>query len=59
VHQHESVAADGGMSTFGDAHFYGSAANLNLNQPAVALAATPDAKGYWLVSADGGVFTGR
>jgi hypothetical protein len=28
-----------------------------LNQPIVGMAATPDGQGYWLVSADGGVFT--
>ncbi len=28
-----------------------------LNKPIVSMVATPDAKGYWLVAADGGVFT--
>jgi hypothetical protein len=28
-----------------------------LNQPIVGLASTPDGGGYWLVGADGGVFT--
>jgi hypothetical protein len=30
---------------------------LTLNQPVVGMAATPDGRGYWLVAADGGVFT--
>jgi hypothetical protein len=30
---------------------------LALAQPVVSMAATPDGKGYWLVAADGGVFT--
>jgi hypothetical protein len=29
----------------------------HLNAPIVGLAATPDDHGYWLVAADGGVFT--
>ena len=32
-------------------------ASLRLNQPIVGMAATPDGKGYWLVAADGGIFT--
>ena len=32
-------------------------AALDLNRPVVGMAATPDGKGYWLVAADGGVFT--
>ena len=30
---------------------------MHLNQPIVAMAATPDGDGYWLVAADGGVFS--
>ena len=30
---------------------------LHLNQPIVGMAATPDGNGYWLVAADGGVFS--
>ena len=51
------VAADGGVFSFGNAQFYGSAAPLRLTQPIVGMAATPDGKGYWLVAADGGIFT--
>jgi hypothetical protein len=36
--------------------FYGSMAGSHLNEPIVAMAATPDGGGYWLVAADGGVF---
>ena len=51
------VASDGGVFSFGNAAFYGSAAPLRLNQPIVGMTATPDAGGYWLVAADGGIFT--
>jgi hypothetical protein len=48
---------DGGVFTFGDAGFYGSAGGLHLNRPIVGIVATPDGRGYWLVASDGGVFT--
>jgi hypothetical protein len=51
------VSSDGGVFSFGDAGFYGSAGNLRLNKPIVAAMSTPDGKGYWLVSSDGGVFS--
>ena len=51
------VAADGGIFTFGDAHFYGSTGNRHLNQPIVGMAATRTGHGYWLVASDGGIFT--
>jgi len=51
------TASDGGVFSFGNAEFYGSAAPLRLNEPIVGMAATPDGKGYWLVAADGGIFT--
>ena len=50
------VARDGGVFTYGDAAFHGSAGSLKLNQPIVGIAATPDNGGYWLVASDGGVF---
>jgi subtilisin family serine protease len=50
------VSSDGGVFTFGDAAFYGSAGSTHLNQPMVGMAATPSGRGYWLVSRDGGVF---
>jgi hypothetical protein len=34
-----------------------SQTSSHLNAPVVGMAATPDGKGYWLVAADGGVFT--
>ena len=41
--------------------FYATQANTKgghpLNAPVVAMAATPDGGGYWLVAADGGVFS--
>jgi hypothetical protein len=50
------VASDGGVFSFGDAAFYGSAANLGINN-VVGIAARPQGDGYWLVGSDGGVFT--
>ncbi len=51
------VAGDGGIFSYGDAHFFGSTGNLVLNKPIVGLAPTPDGLGYWMVAADGGIFT--
>ena len=50
------VARDGGIFSFGDAHFFGSTGAIHLNQPIVGMAASPTARGYWFVAADGGVF---
>ena len=50
-----------GATAFGapasGARYLGSAQHLGLNQPIVGIAATPSGKGYWLVAADGGVFS--
>jgi MYXO-CTERM domain-containing protein len=51
------VASDGGIFSFGDATFYGSAGGTTLNAPVVGMAARPTGKGYWLVAADGGIFS--
>jgi hypothetical protein len=51
------ASATGGVFSYGAAQFYGSLANLALNQPIVGMAATPDGGGYWLVASDGGVFS--
>jgi hypothetical protein len=50
------ASADGGVFSFGNAHFYGTLAGLELNAPIVGIAAAPDGQGYYLVGADGGVF---
>ena len=42
---------------FGTAGNYGSVAGMTLRSPVVAIAATPTGHGYWLVAADGGIFT--
>ena len=39
------VASDGGIFAFGDAGFYGSTGNLQLNQPIVGMAADPGREG--------------
>ena len=54
---YDLVASDGGVFTFGDSGFYGSAGAITLNKPVVGMAATPDGKGYWLVASDGGIFS--
>ncbi len=62
------VASDGGVFSFGDANFYGSIPGLGiapadspnlprLNAPIVGIAPSHDGRGYFLVAADGGVFT--
>jgi hypothetical protein len=51
------IASDGGVFTYGDAGFFGSAANLRLKAPIVGIAATASGKGYWLLGRDGGIFT--
>ena len=52
------VARDGGIFSFGGVPFYGSAGNIRLNQPIVAMAATGPTNfgGYREVAADGGIF---
>lgn len=50
------VCSDGGVFSFGDFVFYGSAGGIKLNAPIVAAAMTVTGKGYWLVGSDGGVF---
>ncbi len=50
------VGSDGGIFSFGTAHFYGSMGGAPLNAPIVGIASTSDGEGYWLVSKDGGVF---
>jgi len=51
------VASDGGIFTFGNAGFHGSAGSLPLNKPVVAMAPTASKNGYWLVASDGGIFS--
>jgi hypothetical protein len=51
------VASDGGVFSFGSAHFYGSTGAMHLWKPIVGMAATPTGHGYWLVASDGGIFS--
>ena len=51
------VGADGGVFTYGDAHFYGSTGNIKLNSPVNSIAVTKSGHGYWLIAWDGGVFS--
>ncbi len=55
-HGYHLVGADGGVFSFGDAGFAGSAGGHALNQPVVGMAETGDGDGYWLVARDGGIF---
>ncbi len=50
------VSSDGGIFSYGDAGFHGSAGSIHLNKPIVSMAATPSGQGYWLVASDGGIF---
>ncbi|HEX7168042.1 MAG TPA: S8 family serine peptidase [Acidimicrobiales bacterium] len=50
------VASDGGLFSFGDAPFHGSAGGTRINSPIVGMARTPTGRGYWMAAADGGVF---
>jgi hypothetical protein len=50
------VGSDGGVFDYGNYPFCGSTGNLQLSQPVVGMASTPDKGGYWLAAADGGVF---
>src|SRR6185503_6733264 len=50
------VTADGGVFSYGNAPFLGSAGALALQSPVIGMAADPDGHGYWLAAADGGVF---
>ena len=50
------VASDGGIFTYGDAAFDGSAGSIALNKPIVGMEPNPSGGGYWLVASDGGIF---
>jgi SpoIID/LytB domain protein len=51
------AGSNGGIDSFGDAAFSGSAEGLALTRPMVGMAATPDGGGYWMVASDGGIFS--
>ncbi|HEX3794804.1 MAG TPA: immunoglobulin domain-containing protein [Acidimicrobiales bacterium] len=58
AHQDGSVNEETPTSpTCSPAPYYGSMAGTHLTAPVVGIAATPYGGGYWLASADGGVFT--
>ena len=51
------VAADGGIFSYGDAGFFGSAGALHAGRArSSGMAAGPGGGGYWLVARDGGIF---
>jgi hypothetical protein len=49
------VSSDGGIFTFGDAGFYGSAGGAHVATPIVGIASTTSGHGYWLAEAGGTV----
>lgn len=51
------LGADGGVFTYGNASFFGSAANDHPASPMVGISRTHDGHGYWLVDRNGGVFS--
>jgi hypothetical protein len=50
------LGRDGGVFSFGTAHFYGSVGNIPLGRQIVAMAAKPDSSGYWFVDSTGEVY---
>ena len=48
---------DGAVDTFDGARFYGSMSGKAMNAPVVGIGSTPSGNGYWLIGADGGIFT--
>jgi hypothetical protein len=50
------VASDGGIFSYGNAHFFGSTGAMVLNRPVVGMASDGNS-GYWLVASDGGIFS--
>ncbi|MDI1464715.1 PIG-L family deacetylase [Catellatospora sp. KI3] len=53
-----AATADGKVIVVdGEVALYGSMAGQPLNRPIAGIAATPSGRGYWLVGADGGVFS--
>jgi len=53
------VASDGGIFSFGDAHFYGSTSALSMNDPVVgmtAISTKSTGRHYLLVASDGAIF---
>lgn len=52
-----AVDAAGRVAVGGATSWLGDASGMQLRSPIVDIAFTPDGDGYWLVAADGGVFT--
>ncbi len=52
VNGYRFVAADGGLFTFGNEQFCGSAGSTPLGGRIVGMATTPDKGGYWLAASD-------
>jgi len=50
------VGADGGVFSFGDAHYYGSEAGRGVVTPFVGIAPTADGHGYWIAGDFADVF---
>jgi len=53
------LGEDGGVFSFGDAHFFGSVPGLKISwaRPARAIMAAFDGSGYHVMANDGGVFS--
>ena len=56
-HGYWLVGSDGGIFSFGSAHFHGSMGGSPLQRPVAGVVPTSDNGGYWLDAADGGVFS--
>ena len=53
---YDLVSADGTVSSFGGAGYYGGLESVKLRMPVVGMAVTPDGRGYWIVTANGSVY---
>src|SRR5436190_861992 len=51
------VGQDGGIFSFGDAHFYGPTGGSWLFASIAGMTTSPTGNGYWLAAADGRVFS--
>src|SRR4051812_23593854 len=52
-----SAAPENTVAAFGSAGNFGPQSSMHVASPLVGMASLPDGSGYWLVAADGGIFT--
>ena len=52
-----TVTANGKVTPYNGAGFFGDMSSYHLNKPIVGIVSTADGNGYWLVASDGGIFS--